>query len=401
MPQQEANEPEEASNLLPLASPDSTAIQSPVHLLEAKSPSKTLGSNFRSKKSASLIILTAAAIVILLFHSKTLSYFLSTYFSSCDSRKSSSWIAGNSEVSSGEENSENEHSETDLDFAVIGFPKTGTTFLLEVLGRHKEIVMILSDNVESGGEFCQIHHKDGDKELLPYLKNKTLDTEHRKFGIKCPTMVRNTNSIDNLAKISRHTRLIVGVRHPASWFQSFYNYRVMGTHLRNESLSDIPNPNTLNATTQWKDVSTSYARFDIYLKQFAKVQLDEHDLKEMLEEHLWKKEISPTKFKIFIYTVEQLNDANSTRQAGFRNDLQKFLGLETPFPDFDSIPKVNENHEVFPEYLDICKPEYNDLRHLLLEEGKKSSHWIGTKFIYADDVVVSNEDHFQSALSTW
>lgn len=125
MPQQEANEPEEASNLLPLASPDSTAIQSPVHLLEAKSPSKTLGSNFRSKKSASLIILTAAAIVILLFHSKTLSYFLSTYFSSCDSRKSSSWIAGNSEVSSGEENSENEHSETDLDFAVIGFPKTG------------------------------------------------------------------------------------------------------------------------------------------------------------------------------------------------------------------------------------------------------------------------------------
>ena len=118
------------------------------------------------------------------------------------------------------------YSKTDLDFAVIGFPKTGTTFLLEVLGQHKEIKMVLSDNLKSGGEFCEIHEKGGEKKLAHAIKNKTFEVNSLKYGIKCPTMVRNTNAIENLAKLSTdYTRLIVGVRHPALFFQSFYNYR--------------------------------------------------------------------------------------------------------------------------------------------------------------------------------
>lgn len=180
-----------------------------------------------------------------------------------------------------------------------------------------------------------------------------------------------------------------------------YFYRVMWAHWRNESVSTIPSPNDLTAKKQWEDVSTSHTRFDIFLKQFAKVPLDDKDLKDIIEEKLWKKRITPNKFKIFIYSVEQLNDHNKTRQKQFGQDLQHFLRLETPFPDFDTIPKVNENHEVFPEYLDICSSEFDNLRKLLVEQGKKTSKWIGSKFVHADDVVVSNIDHFQSVLSTW
>ena len=106
-----------------------------------------------------------------------------------------------------------------LNFAIAGFPKTGTTFLLKLLENHPEIVM-------PSEEFCDIHK--GTSEILSWLKNASvsdLQTPNKQYGIKCPTMVRNTNAIDNLAKLSGDTRLIVGVRHPVLWFQSFYNYR--------------------------------------------------------------------------------------------------------------------------------------------------------------------------------
>lgn len=104
-----------------------------------------------------------------------------------------------------------------LNFAIVGFPKTGTTFLLKLLENHPEVVM-------PPQEFCDIHR--GTSEIRSWLNDASdLQTIDKKYGIKCPTMVRNTNAIDNLAKLSDDTRLVVGVRHPVLWFQSFYNYR--------------------------------------------------------------------------------------------------------------------------------------------------------------------------------
>ena len=101
----------------------------------------------------------------------------------------------------------------ELDFAVIGFPKTGTSFLLEVLGMHPEITM-------PPKEFCKIHHENGDKELMHWIKNQTAyHPPEQKYGIKCPTMIRVTNAIENLMKVSDQTRLVIGVRHPILWFQ--------------------------------------------------------------------------------------------------------------------------------------------------------------------------------------
>jgi len=106
-----------------------------------------------------------------------------------------------------------------LDFAVIGFPKTGTTFLKIVLEQHPKVKM-------HPGEFCQIHGDDGDKPMLNWLQNvSSMALPGQKYGIKCPSLVRDTDAIDNLVKLSDHTRLVVGVRHPLLWFQSFYNYR--------------------------------------------------------------------------------------------------------------------------------------------------------------------------------
>lgn len=118
----------------------------------------------------------------------------------------------------------------ELDFAVAGFPKCGTTFLLKVLGQHPEVTM-------APGEFCAVHKKDGANQTKGWLQNVSSSSAtsssiySQTYGIKCPTMVRSTNAIDNLAQLSHTTRIVVGVRHPVLWFESFYNYRYVSCTL--------------------------------------------------------------------------------------------------------------------------------------------------------------------------
>jgi len=189
------------------------------------------------------------------------------------------------------------------------------------------------------------------------------------------------------------------------WFQSFYNYRVAEVYRKKEDLSTIPDPNKiLSKNIQWKEVSLSYARFDMFLKQLAKVPLDDNELKEMvLSDKLWPKRISPNNFKIFLYTTEQLlgDGSNSTRQFRFQEDLQHFLRLESPFPDIRGVHRSNENNATHPEYMDICSEKFDRLRRVLLRQGRISSRWILKKFIKSDDVVVSDVDHFRELLKTW
>ena len=57
------------------------------------------------------------------------------------------------------------------------------------------------------------------------LQTSSQSNTPKKYGIKCPVMIRRMMSIEALMKVSDSTRLIVGVRHPIKWFESYYNYR--------------------------------------------------------------------------------------------------------------------------------------------------------------------------------
>ena len=111
-----------------------------------------------------------------------------------------------------------------LDFAVAGFPKTGTTFLLGVLGRHPDVVM-------PPREHCSLHNSvDETRAWLAAEGARNNATEAtgtaRRYGIKCPTMVREPSAVERAATLGEGSfDLVVGVRHPVLWFQSFYNYR--------------------------------------------------------------------------------------------------------------------------------------------------------------------------------
>lgn len=146
----------------------------------------------------------------------------------------------------------------------------------------------------------------------------------------------------------------------------------------------------------------AYAKFDAYLKQLMKVPLSAKELNEMLAtDAFWEKRTTPNPYKVFLYTSEQLNDKNSTRQSSFRRELQHFLDLDTPLVDFNTMPEMNKHDEVYPEYIDICNATYSRIRLALLQSGKKSGEWILQKFIQSKDVFVGNRDYFVQHLKEW
>ena len=150
--------------------------------------------------------------------------------------------------------------------------------------------------------------------------------------------------------------------------------------------------------------SVAFARYDAFLKQLAKVPLTMADTFDMIKSSkidYWGKQVTPNPYKVFLYTSEQLSDSNTTRQEHFRVDLQDFLELDAPFGNFADVPKVNSNSEKYPEYIDICDPEYDNMRTTLIKMGTRSSEWILETFVKSKDVIVSNEAFFEASLRTW
>ena len=166
---------------------------------------------------------------------------------------------------------------------------------------------------------------------------------------------------------------------------------------------NIPSPHKLtNVHNSWHGVSTASAQFDKYLQQLGKTSLNHDEISTLLHTLSTSDlRINHNPLKVFIYTIEQLEDTNTTRRTHFEEDLQHFLGLETPFDDFSSQAKSNVNKVTYPEYIDICESEFDSLRKSLVKEGKKSSEWIVSKFAASEDVVVSNMEHFREKVRLW
>jgi hypothetical protein len=69
--------------------------------------------------------------------------------------------------------------------------------------------------------------------------------------------------------------------------------------------------------------------------------------------------------------------------------------------DFNTMPEMNKNDEIYPEYIDICNVTYAIIRKDLIEAGSESSQLIINKFIRSDDVYVGNREYFVEHLRSW
>jgi hypothetical protein len=136
--------------------------------------------------------------------------------------------------------------------------------------------------------------------------------------------------------------------------------------------------------------------------QLAKTDVSIDDLEDMESRAHLDLAVKPNKFRIFLYTLDQMDDKTEERKESFRQQMRTFLDLSLPLQDME---RANTNTFVgefaHKETIDICASKYDDLRAMLVEQGKRSQQWIRDEFIHSPDVVVGNKDHFLAILDTW
>lgn len=269
-----------------------------------------------------------------------------------------------------------------LDYFIAGFAKTGTSTLLRALKNHKETVIPEGETniLTTPGSDEDIYRK-----LMKELQPLAPTTAHVKRGIKCPQGLGTLRAVQRLERLFPETKLIYGLRHPVFMFQSFYNYRVLNFHrgksyMRGHTIPSVES--LLNET--WTSLSADSARYEQRLKYLGKTQTTEG--------------ISATPFKVFLYTIEQMQDANDDRKASFRDGLRSFLDLEEPI---EMLPRSNHVVADFDETIDICDEKYNYVRNILIENGKETQRWIREELLKSPDVTVANEEHFHELLQTF
>ena len=295
-----------------------------------------------------------------------------------------------------------------LDFYIAGFPKCGTSSMMDLFRNVvNETVIILPEQDSPNKREYNLSDLDKAQTLVDKIKeisktyNKTM-----KFGIKWPIGILFPSSFRNLIEVDKrheNTKIIIGLRHPVKFFESYYNYRM------NKHPDTIPPANSLigGIENSFYNVYTGLAQYERYFMQFGKVDLSADEL-GILSTPLYKQKKSTTALvsipnKIFLYTLEQFKDENVTRVNGFYSDLTSFLELEKPLTS-DMLPKSNiaDKQTDKKARFDICDDANKKVRKILVRNAKETANWFQTRLSKEiADVTIGGRDHFFTLLETW
>ncbi|KAL7557593.1 hypothetical protein ACA910_011826 [Epithemia clementina (nom. ined.)] len=311
-----------------------------------------------------------------------------------------------------------------LDFLVAGFPKSGTTTLLATLREHPQIAMDSQENCQIArpiqqddvnlkrlnrylfalkNDVVKARNEDGSSilSLSRFVRSASKQSQpllpqNLMSGIKCPDAVKNFKAIHRLSQHSPDCKFIIGVRHPIFFLQSFYNYRVLEAQTKNRP--DIPSLYDIWERNQnWWDISPDAPRYELFLSQFGKTEMSLDQLRDwMIERPMLA--VKPNRFRIFLYTLEQVEDVSQGEL--FRRDLQSFLGLSEEIQPFGHENKISNIAGEFKDSIDICSVEYNNIRSNVLQHALTTVQWMH-KFLESPDVVVSNRTFLMKQINDW
>lgn len=299
-----------------------------------------------------------------------------------------------------------------LDFAIVGFAKCASTFLLRMfvksnhtfMGTNKEIHLLQSNKVE---EFMDIYHNH--VFLEPKNETRTIN------GYKAPAELLKTKSLHNLATFFPYTNFIVTMRHPILWFESLYNYRV-----RQNVDVEYPSPDKLIGDCSgfcldrkkcihgYGFVCTGGAKFHVFLSRLGWTPMDTKTELDLLDHH--KHSIHNfSGAKLFLLEVGQLDLENKTRTDSVIGDMESFVGLEEwslaridPTTKRENHYKIDEKFEnLQSNFIHICDEQHTLVRNELLSIGIKASEWIKKYFMKSPHVIISDEQHFVDLLDLW
>lgn len=272
-----------------------------------------------------------------------------------------------------------------MDYAIVGHSKTATSDIMRWLCKHPEVLGYRN-------EVRSLYHRRPD-ELVELLYNLPAG-RNMKRGYKHPLDIVFNYTTDYFREYWPSTRLIVGVRHPVKWFESWYNFRVRlrGENFRGNDTSVDP----LTLVGKRLPFQMFYHR---HLAMLGKTSShgDPGQLKLLAAVTGMRfptRPVSPN--KVFLYDVSQPFDRDPARNGLFRRELQQFLGLSEPLNPLETRSSRNYHYA-----LDICEDKYKDLRSDIVKVGEAASEWIVRYFIDHPDVTVPCKEQFTEVLRTW
>jgi hypothetical protein len=293
-----------------------------------------------------------------------------------------------------------------LDFVVAGFGKCGTSTMMHWLADHPEVQSFRDEIWEL--------MRSNPAGLIDMLYN-SLPPGHYKRGYKSPGEITQAHILEYLAKYWPKTRLVVGLRHPISWFESLYNFRVQ--NLPEGAVMMKPNQLIGRCNARSNHACTEKGSFSYYLMRLGKTNYNgtgKRGTTELEEEILGRfprnwYNLSETPYKpnpIFLFELRQLADTNETRSTQFRQDFQSFLGLKQNLPDMVHFkPGQNWDREIQKQKeekkIKICDEQWIPVRRELLRMARQGSRWIRSVFLDCQDVHVSSRPYLEELLLTW
>ena len=286
-----------------------------------------------------------------------------------------------------------------LDFAIIAFPKSGTTFMKDYLQSSSETWLFKKEfcikNKDDLQQFVQIYYKMHVR-LKQSNNGKTI-----KFGLKCPGVLYR-NDIQIYREYFPTTKLIIGLRHPVSWFESFYNY---------QSWRNISLPSTtqlIGACTLHGKVCTDRARLHSALARLGLTSMESKRELELLfgpkyahqvNENQKKQNANETKMilkipnPVYLYEVRQIH--NKITSNHLSKSIQKYIQIN------DALPEIVPYTQTKSRTIDICDSQHNQVRNMLVEHGTNAADWILTYFVKSSNVVIASPGSFIGLLDDW
>lgn len=301
-----------------------------------------------------------------------------------------------------------------LDFGIVGFPKCGTTTMMKWLNMHNQIA-VLGREIMS----LQVHHPAN---ILRWVVKSLPEGRYRR-GYKSPNDISHGRARNKLGIHYPKTRLLVGLRHPVLWFESFYNHRVqngMAMPDLEEILSKKGPRYKYRCDGIWNGACFGRANFHFTLAEWGKTPLlslgtrnegyasyynadynrdDEwkffsKDERNILEKAVNKTRISPN--PMFLYDVSQLHISRGKAKEGddeqrkrnryeaFVLSLQEFLGVPKNVSAMPPMIRespgrtdINATEQERRQSLkiNICDDKYALARTWLLEHGTNMAGW--------------------------
>lgn len=286
-----------------------------------------------------------------------------------------------------------------LDFGLIGFEKAGTKTIKLILSGHKEVDLKLSENVKlylnKPAEFISVMY-----DMHP--------NQDRTRGYNCINDIYQPSSLRNIHTYFPDTKLIIAIRHPIRWFESLYNARIQ--NLANPDQA-IPTPQERIGICKTHDngCCTDHAHLALWLYKLGKtLDMPPAEIEETIKNtHQYESAHTTlrTKNKFFLVEASQLVEQDWFRQQELLDDLQAFLGLDSPFkngiPPAQPAPRSDTQDKKDKRKIDICQDQYKNLREELMIGARESSQWIRERFMKSPDVFTSSPDYVEQALLSW